>query len=159
MDGSLHKAMLLVIDLLVIYYFSPVVVCVCVCMLSICMSVCVCVYKCVCMCGCMHSCWCVVSVHVCMHMSACVCACVQHNRLYLSNSVVFSQGDIGLNAAKMVMQLVKDNRKIVDRITHKHIDDFVDLLRQNKVIQAVVLIVAQWLNGQNICLSTKRTCV
>jgi len=70
---------------------------------------------------------------------------------------MFSQGDIGLNAAKMVMQLVKDNRKIVDRITHKHIDDFVDLLRQNKVIQAVVLTAAQWLNGQNIGLSTKRT--
>ena len=68
---------------------------------------------------------------------------------------MFSQGDIGLNAAKMVMQLVKDNRKIVDRITHKHIDDFVDLLRQNKVIQAVVLTAAQWLNGQTIGLSTK----
>ena len=60
---------------------------------------------------------------------------------------MFSQGDIGLNAAKMVMQLVKDNRKIVDRITHKHIDDFVDLLRQSKVIQAVVLMATQWLNG------------
>ena len=33
----------------------------------------------------------------------------------------------------MVMQLVKDNRKIVDRITHKHIDTYIDLLRQNKV--------------------------
>ena len=44
-----------------------------------------------------------------------------------------TQGDIGLNAAKMVMQLVKDNRKIVDRITHKHIDNFIDLLRKEKV--------------------------
>jgi len=43
------------------------------------------------------------------------------------------QGDIGLNAAKMVMELLKDNRKIVDRITHDHIDNFVNLLRQNKV--------------------------
>ena len=42
------------------------------------------------------------------------------------------QGDIGLNAAHMVMELVKDNRKIVDRITHQHIDNFVDLLRKNK---------------------------
>ncbi|KAK2186847.1 hypothetical protein NP493_187g03055 [Ridgeia piscesae] len=60
------------------------------------------------------------------------------NELYIAkyidffNTQISYQGDIGLNAAKMVMQLVKDNRKIVDRITHKHIDDFVDLLRQNK---------------------------
>ena len=33
----------------------------------------------------------------------------------------------------MVMELVKDNRKIVDRITHSHIDMFVDLLQKNKV--------------------------
>ncbi len=43
------------------------------------------------------------------------------------------QGEIGLNAAHMVMELVKDNRKIVDRITHAQIDNFVDLLRKNKV--------------------------
>ena len=43
------------------------------------------------------------------------------------------QGDIGLNAAHMVMELVKDNRRIVDRITHDHIDSFVALLRKNKV--------------------------
>ncbi|KAK2148285.1 hypothetical protein LSH36_505g01003 [Paralvinella palmiformis] len=42
------------------------------------------------------------------------------------------QGDIGLNAAHMVMELVKDNRQIVDRIPHKYIDHFVDLLKSNK---------------------------
>ena len=47
--------------------------------------------------------------------------------------MLWLQGEIGLNAAKMVMELVKDNRKIVDRITHKHIDTFVDLLQKNKV--------------------------
>lgn len=42
------------------------------------------------------------------------------------------QGKIGLNAAHMVMELIRDNRKIVDRITHDHIDKFVDLLRRDK---------------------------
>ena len=42
------------------------------------------------------------------------------------------QGKIGLNAARMVMELIRDNRKIVDRITHDHIDKFVDLLRRDK---------------------------
>ena len=32
----------------------------------------------------------------------------------------------------MVMELIRDNRKIVDRITHDHIDKFVDLLRRDK---------------------------
>ncbi len=48
------------------------------------------------------------------------------------------QGEIGLNAAHMVMELVKDNRKIVDRITHAQIDNFVDLLRKNKVSTTVL---------------------
>ena len=30
------------------------------------------------------------------------------------------------------MELIRDNRKIVDRITHDHIDKFVDLLRRDK---------------------------
>ncbi len=42
------------------------------------------------------------------------------------------QGDIGLNAAHMVMELVKDNRKIVDRITHDKIDNYVKLLQKKK---------------------------
>ena len=43
------------------------------------------------------------------------------------------QGDIGHKAAHVMMELIKDNCKIVDRITHKHIDHFVDLLQSNKV--------------------------
>ena len=43
------------------------------------------------------------------------------------------QGKIGLNAAHMVMELIRDNRKIVDRITHHHIDNFVQLLQKEKV--------------------------
>ena len=54
-------------------------------------------------------------------------------RLVRGLTLLWLQGEIGLNAAKMVMELVKDNRKIVDRITHKHIDTFVDLLQKNKV--------------------------
>ena len=52
---------------------------------------------------------------------------------------MFFQGEIGLNAAHMVMELVKDNRKIVDRITHHHIDNFVALLRRNKVNSIQIL--------------------
>ncbi|KAK2143235.1 hypothetical protein LSH36_861g02042 [Paralvinella palmiformis] len=60
------------------------------------------------------------------------------NELYMAKHLDFfesqiaNEGYIGLNAAHMVMELVKDNRKIVDRITHKHIDHFVDLLKSNK---------------------------
>ncbi|CAH1800283.1 unnamed protein product [Owenia fusiformis] len=60
------------------------------------------------------------------------------NELYIAKHIEFFQsqisyeGDIGLNAAHMVMELVKDNRKIVDRITHAHIDSFVELLQRNK---------------------------
>lgn len=32
----------------------------------------------------------------------------------------------------MVMELIRDNRKIVDRITHDHIDAFIELLKQDK---------------------------
>ena len=50
----------------------------------------------------------------------------------------FLQGEIGLNAAHMVMELVKDNRRIVDRITHEHIDNFVGLLHKNKAISYIL---------------------
>ena len=43
------------------------------------------------------------------------------------------QGDIGLNVAQMIVELIRDNRKIVDRITRDQIEMFVGLLRQNKV--------------------------
>ncbi len=43
------------------------------------------------------------------------------------------QGDIGLNVAQMIVELIRDNRKIVDRITQEQIEMFVGLLRQNKV--------------------------
>jgi len=43
------------------------------------------------------------------------------------------QGDIGLNVAKMIAELIRDNRKIVDRITQEQIELFVGLLKINKV--------------------------
>ena len=43
------------------------------------------------------------------------------------------QGGIGLNAAHMVMELIRDNRKIVDRISHNNINTFVDFLHREKV--------------------------
>jgi len=60
------------------------------------------------------------------------------NELYIAKHIQFfesqisHEGEVGLNAAHMVMELVKDNRKIVDRITHKHIDSFVELLTRKK---------------------------
>jgi len=51
------------------------------------------------------------------------------------------QGDIGLNVAKMIAELIRDNRKIVDRITQEQIELFVGLLKINKVhwLQSVML--------------------
>ena len=43
------------------------------------------------------------------------------------------QGDIGLNVAQMIVELIRDNRKIVDRITQDQIEMFVGLLKLNKV--------------------------
>ncbi|XP_070537450.1 LOW QUALITY PROTEIN: inositol 1,4,5-trisphosphate-gated calcium channel ITPR3-like [Ptychodera flava] len=60
------------------------------------------------------------------------------NELYIARFIDFFQtqiqreGDIGLHAAHMVMELFQDNRKIIDRLTRKQIDSFVDLLRKNK---------------------------
>ena len=45
------------------------------------------------------------------------------------------QGDIGLNVAKMIAELIRDNRKIVDRISQEQIELFVGLLKLNKVGQ------------------------
>lgn len=54
--------------------------------------------------------------------------------LFVAKPVYFSpQGDIGLNAAHMTMELIKDNRKIVDRISKEQINHFVELLKKNKV--------------------------
>ena len=46
---------------------------------------------------------------------------------------VVLQGDIGLNVAQMIVELIRDNRKIVDRITPDQIEMFVSLLREHKV--------------------------
>ena len=50
------------------------------------------------------------------------------------------QGDIGLNVAQMLVELIRDNRKIVDRITHEQIRMFVDLLQVNKVRMGTVFM-------------------
>ncbi|XP_061178320.1 inositol 1,4,5-trisphosphate receptor type 2-like [Saccostrea echinata] len=61
------------------------------------------------------------------------------NELYIAKYIDFFQsqfelreGQIGLNAVHMVMELIRDNRKIVDRISKDHIDKFVDLLQRDK---------------------------
>lgn len=50
--------------------------------------------------------------------------------------MIWLQGDIGLNVAQMIVELIRDNRKIVDRVTQDQIEMFVGLLRQNKVFTA-----------------------
>ena len=60
------------------------------------------------------------------------CVVLLKSLCHIDLSVLIIQGKIGLNAARMVMELIRDNRKIVDRITHDHIDKFVDLLRRDK---------------------------
>jgi len=43
------------------------------------------------------------------------------------------QGGIGLNVAQMIVELIRDKRKIVDRITKNHLDIYIDLLRRHQV--------------------------
>ncbi|XP_060075349.1 inositol 1,4,5-trisphosphate receptor type 1-like [Ylistrum balloti] len=59
------------------------------------------------------------------------------NALYFAKYIDFFQtqftqkGGIGLNVAQMIVELIRDKRKIVDRITKKHIDTFIQLLIKN----------------------------
>ena len=46
---------------------------------------------------------------------------------------VLQQGGIGINVAQMIVELIRDKRKIVDRITHQQIDEFVGLLQTSQV--------------------------
>ncbi|KAJ8303557.1 hypothetical protein KUTeg_019953 [Tegillarca granosa] len=41
------------------------------------------------------------------------------------------KGGIGLNVAQMIVELIRDKRKIVDRITKRQIETFIQLLRDN----------------------------
>nr|XP_022341730.1 inositol 1,4,5-trisphosphate receptor type 2-like isoform X3 [Crassostrea virginica] len=60
------------------------------------------------------------------------------NALYMAKYIDFFQtqftqkGGIGLNVAQMIVELIRDKRKIVDRITKNNIDTFLQLLRTNK---------------------------
>ncbi|KAK3085572.1 hypothetical protein FSP39_005468 [Pinctada imbricata] len=60
------------------------------------------------------------------------------NALYMAKYIDFFQtqftqkGGIGLNVAQMIVELIRDKRKIVDRITKNNIDTFIELLRTNQ---------------------------
>ncbi|CAH1239566.1 ITPR1 [Branchiostoma lanceolatum] len=60
------------------------------------------------------------------------------NELYMARHTSFihsqikDEGEVGLAATKMLMELVHDNRKIVDRINKAQIDTFINLLMRNK---------------------------
>lgn len=49
-----------------------------------------------------------------------------------------SQGGIGINVAQMIVELMRDKRKLVDRITKHHIDRFIDLLGETQVCYRTV---------------------
>ena len=53
---------------------------------------------------------------------------------------VLQQGGIGINVAQMIVELIRDKRKIVDRITHQQIDEFVGLLQTSQVRLARVCL-------------------
>ncbi|XP_035825085.1 inositol 1,4,5-trisphosphate receptor type 3 isoform X3 [Aplysia californica] len=59
------------------------------------------------------------------------------NALYIAKYIDFFQtqftqkGGIGLNVAQMIVELIRDKRKIVDRITQNHVETFIQLLRNN----------------------------
>ncbi|KAL3860316.1 hypothetical protein ACJMK2_010455, partial [Sinanodonta woodiana] len=60
------------------------------------------------------------------------------NALYFAKYIDFFQtqftkkGGIGLNVAQMIVELIRDKRKIVDRITKHHIDIYIDLLQHHQ---------------------------
>ncbi|XP_053404101.1 inositol 1,4,5-trisphosphate receptor type 3-like isoform X2 [Mercenaria mercenaria] len=61
------------------------------------------------------------------------------NKLYIARYIDFfrtqfeiKEGDAGLNAVHVVMESLRDNRKIVDLITEDHINKFVELLLLEK---------------------------
>ncbi|EDV25315.1 uncharacterized protein TRIADDRAFT_55241 [Trichoplax adhaerens] len=68
------------------------------------------------------------------------------NELYIARHIDFFQTRIGLNnkialtAAEMTTELIRDNRKIIDRIGHKYIDQFIALLTSNKYYQYLDLL-------------------
>ncbi|CAC5357472.1 unnamed protein product [Mytilus coruscus] len=60
------------------------------------------------------------------------------NALYMAKYIDFFQtqftqkGGIGINVAQMIVELMRDKRKLVDRITTTHIDRFIHLLGETK---------------------------
>jgi len=55
-----------------------------------------------------------------------------HN-VHIGKLYVIFQGGIGLNVAQMIVELIRDKRKIVDRMTREQIDEFVGLLQKSQV--------------------------
>ncbi len=47
---------------------------------------------------------------------------------------IYTQEELSVNAAHVLMELILDNRKIVDRITHSMIKGYIKLLRMKKVL-------------------------
>ncbi|XP_077867819.1 inositol 1,4,5-trisphosphate-gated calcium channel ITPR2-like, partial [Saccoglossus kowalevskii] len=75
-----------------------------------------------------------------------VCGDSRKNELYLARFIdyfqgqlkqtsvgnVFTEQNVGHVVTRMLMELFRDNRKIVDRITKQHITQYIDLLEESK---------------------------
>lgn len=59
--------------------------------------------------------------------------CLQYINNACVNGDIHLQGDIGLCAVNMVTELARDNRQILDRISHEHINHYITLLKKNMV--------------------------
>ena len=68
----------------------------------------------------------------------------------LIKRTILLQGGIGLNVAQMIVELIRDKRKIVDRITKNNIDTFIELLRTNKARLLQILMKLSFYRNQSI---------
>ncbi|XP_065833160.1 inositol 1,4,5-trisphosphate-gated calcium channel ITPR1-like isoform X3 [Oscarella lobularis] len=64
------------------------------------------------------------------------------NELYVAKHIPFFQGQIGkgLDAETVVMELMRDNRKIVDRVSEPEIDHFVDFMTEKREHRFLLLL-------------------
>ena len=50
------------------------------------------------------------------------------------------QGDIGLRSMQMITELILDNRKIVERVQKRDIDNVIQLVKEKKVVLQLVTV-------------------
>ncbi len=63
------------------------------------------------------------------------------------------QGPTGAKATTMITELIRDNRKIIDRIPHEEIHRIIQLVKRHKVRKSVLMLSAVGFNLGWICFS------